>query len=164
MIEAYYGNSTRIYYTTDGSIPDKTSTRYDGAIEMPYGISNFSFITIDTSGVSSEVVNRTYHLEIQANFAPDLALTVLKNNLWAQGKLSTVDGNVTGKLGLNQYDIRTLYSVGDTMYYIVGEQYVDTVGKAHETSNYYAIDVNTADLYKAYKLDEGKYNLAPFDS
>jgi tetratricopeptide (TPR) repeat protein len=159
MINVYYGSNTKIYYTTDGSIPDKTSTRYQGEIEMPYGISNFSFITINDSGVASDVVNRTYQLEIQANFSTDIAITVLKNSLWALGMLSTADGNVPGKMGLNIYSVVTLYGEGDTIYYIVKEEYVDTMGKAHETGNYYAIDADTAALYTAYKLDEGEYNL-----
>jgi tetratricopeptide (TPR) repeat protein len=160
MIDVYYGNNTKIYYTTDGSLPDKTSTRYNGEIEMPYGISNFSFVTIDDdSGLASEVVNRTYELEIQANFTPDIAITVLKNSLWALGKLSTADGNVPNKMGINQYSVVTLYAEDDAVYYIVNEEYVDTTGKAHETGNYYAINAETAALYNAYKLAEGKYNL-----
>jgi hypothetical protein len=163
MIEAYYDNKSKIYYTTDGSTPTKKSNRYVGPIEMPYGISNFSFVTIDDSGLSSSVVSRTFHLEIDANFSTDLAITVLKNNLWAQGKLANVEGNVPNKLGLNQYEVKTLYSMDDRTYYIVYEEYVDTMGKVHDTSNIYAIDVETADLYTAYKLDEGKYNLRPFE-
>jgi hypothetical protein len=163
MIEAYYDNKSKIYYTTDGSTPTKKSNRYVGPIEMPYGISNFSFVTIDDSGLSSSVVSRTFHLEIDANFSTDLAITVLKNNLWAQGKLANVEGNVPNKLGLNQYEVKTLYSLDDRTYYIVYEEYVDTMGKVHDTSNIYAIDVETADLYTAYKLDEGKYNLRPFE-
>jgi tetratricopeptide (TPR) repeat protein len=159
MIEAYYSDDIMVYYTTDGSVPNKTSNRYNGEIEMPYGISNFSFIVINDSGVASEVVNRTYRLEIQANFTTDIAITVLKNSLWALGKLSTADGNVPGKMGLNQYSVSTLYEENDTVYYIVKEEYVDTTGKAHDTGNYYAINPETAALYNAYKLDEGKYNL-----
>jgi hypothetical protein len=59
--------------------------------------------------------------------------------------------------------VATLYSLDGEMYYIVREEYVDMTGQAHETNNLYAINTNTADLYKAYKLDEGKYNLRPFD-
>ena len=48
------------------------------------------------------------------------------------------------------------------MYYIVYEEYVDISGEVNETNDIYAIDVNTADLYLAYKVNEGKYNLQPF--
>jgi len=162
LIEVYRDYGTRVYYTTDGSVPNKNSNRYTDPIEMPYGISNFSFIAIDESGLSSKVVNRTYHLEIQANFDVDLALQVLKNNLWADGKLSNVDGKVPNKPGINQYKVRTLYQADETIYYIVYEEYVDITGEIHDTNDIYAIDANSAKLYYAYKVDEGKYNLQLF--
>ncbi len=40
---------------------------------------------------------------------------------------------------------------------------MDLTGEAHDTNVIYAIDVSTADLYQAYKVDEGKYDLQPFD-
>lgn len=162
LIEVFHDNDTKVYYTTDGSVPDKNSLRYLDPIEMPYGVSNFAFISIDESGLGSDVVNRTYHLEIQANFNPDLALQVLKNSLWAEGKLLNVEGNVPNKLGINQYKVDTIYQDGETLYYIVYEEYMDTLGKTHRTNNIYAIDVNTAELFQAYKVDEGVYNLQPF--
>lgn len=162
LIDVFHDNDTKVYYTMDGSVPDKNSIRYTDPIEMPYGVSNFSFISIDDSGLGSEVVNRSYHLEIQANFYPELALQVLRNNLWAEGKLLNVEGNVPNKLGINQYKVRTLFKTGEKLYYIVYEEYIDTMGKTHDTNNIYAIDVNTADLYTAYKVDEGVYNLQPF--
>lgn len=162
LIEVHRDYGTKVYYTTDGSVPDKNSLRYTDPIEMPFGISNFSFIAIDESGLSSEVVNRTYQLEIQANFDTELALQVLRNNLWASGKLSDVDGSVPNKLGVNRYEVRTLFAADETVYYIVYEEYVDTSGEAHDTNNIYAINADTADLYQAYKVDEGKYNLQPF--
>lgn len=162
LIEAYHDGNTKIYYTMDGSVPDKHSNRYMNPIEMPYGISNFSFVAIDDTGLSSEVVNRTYQLEVQANFDTELALQVLKNNLWADGKLLNVEGNVPNKLGINQYRVQTLYQTEEGMFYIVYEEYMDTMGKVHDTNNIYAINVNTADLYKAYKVDEGKYSLRAF--
>ena len=162
LIEAYHDNNTKVYYTVDGSVPDKNSSRYTDPLEMPYGISNFSFISIDDSGLCSEVVNRTYQLGVESNFTPELAIQVLKNNLWASGKLLNVEGNVPNKLGINQYRVQTLYKTEEAVYYIVYEEYMDTLGKVHDTNNIYAIDVNTADLYKALKLDEGKYHLRPF--
>ena len=47
MIEVYREYGTKVYYTTDGSVPGKNSHQYTEPIEMVYGISNFSFIAID---------------------------------------------------------------------------------------------------------------------
>lgn len=162
LIEVYRDYGTKVYYTTDGSIPDQNSTRYTDPIEMSYGISNFSFVAIDESGLRSEVVKRTYQLEIQANFDIELALQVLRNNLCAYGKLADTEGGVPDKPGFNQYQVRTLFKTDEAMYYIVYEEYVDSTGEVYETNNIYAIDVNTADLYQAYKVNEGRYNLQLF--
>lgn len=159
LIEVYRDYGTKVYYTTDGSAPNKDSLRYTDPIEMPYGISNFKFIAIDESGLTSKVVNRTYNLNIEANFDIDFALQVLRNNLWADGKLSDVDGHVPNKPGINQYKVRTLFKKEDAIYYIIYEEYVDITGEVRDTNDIYALNVNTGDLYQAYKVDEGKYNL-----
>lgn len=163
LIAAFYDAETSVYYTTDGSVPDKNSIRYRDPIEMPYGISNFAFIAYDASGLCSKIVNRSYQLETQANFDAELALQVLKNSLCASGKLLDVDGNLPNKPGGNQYKIKTLYKTDEAMYYIVYEMYVDIAENVHETNEIYAIDVNTADLFKAYKADEGVYHLQPLE-
>lgn len=159
LIEVYRDYGTKVYYTTDGSVPNKDSLRYTDPIEMPYGISNFKFIAIDESGLTSKVVNRTYNLTIEANFDIDFALQVLRNNLWADGKLSDVDGHVSNKPGINQYKVRTLFKKEDAIYYIIYEEYVDITGEVRDTNDIYALNVDTGDLYQAYKVDEGKYNL-----
>ncbi len=162
LIEVYYSDAAKIYYTTDGSIPDKNSKRYDNPIELPYGRSNFSFIAIDESGLGSEVVSKSYELSVEANFDAQLAVQVLVNNLVASGRLLNTQGNVPDKLGVNRYRVQTVVRLGEALYYVVYEEYMDTTGQAHDTNNIYAVDVNTADLYKAYKVDEGEYNLQPF--
>ena len=102
-------------------------------------------------------------MKAQANFDTELALQVLKNSLCASGKLLDAEGNVPNKQGVNQYKVRTLFKAEEKLYYIVYEEYVDITGEVNGTNDIYAIDVNTADLYLAYKVDEGKYNLQPFE-
>lgn len=162
-IEVYHDDATKIYYTIDGTIPDKNSIRYTQPIEMPYGISNFSFIAIDDSGLASDVVRRTYQLEIQANFTPELALQVLTNNLWAKGVITDIEGHIANKLGLNRYRVRTAALINEEIYYIFAEEYVDTTGSEHQTSNLYAVNSQNGDLYRAYKYNEGRYNLREFN-
>ncbi len=159
MIEIYHADDTKIFYTTDGTTPTEKSQRYTEPLEMPFGVSNFAIVAINEAGVHSEVVKRTFQMSVQANFSPTLALQVLYNNLWANGTLLDLDGHVPNRLGINEYSIKTVVKLGDRTYYIVHEEYIDTTGKTHETNNMYAIDIETADLYTARKISEGKYIL-----
>ena len=162
FIEVYHDDNTKIFYTMDGTTPTDKSTRYTEPIEMPYGVSNFAIIAVNENGLASDVIRRTYQFQINANFSTDMALQVLINNLWAKGKLLDVAGHVPNRLGTNSYHVQTVVDLNGTLYYIVYEKYVDTMGKAHDTNNIYAIDVTTADLYTARKTGEGKYILQPF--
>lgn len=161
MIEIYHDADTKIYYTIDGSTPTKSSFRYTEPIEMMYGTSNLSVVAINEKGIASDVVRRTYQLSVQANFQTELALQVLINQLVVEGKLTDVEGHVPHKLGINSYDVKSVVNIHETLYYIVAEKYTDTTNKEHDTNNLYAIDVNTAQLYDARKLGEGKYYLSP---
>lgn len=157
MIEIYHADDTKIFYTMDGTTPTEKSFRYTEPLEMPFGVSNFAIVAINEAGVHSKVIKRTFQMSVQANFSPTLALQVLYNNLWADGILLDLDGHVPNRLGYNEYQIQTVVTIDGRMYYIVHEEYIDTTGKTHETNNMYAIDTETADLYTARKISEGKY-------
>ena len=163
MIEIYHDADTKVYYKIDGSTPTKNSIRYTEPIEMLYGTSNLSVIAINDKGVSSDIVRRTFQLSVQANFPGDLAVQVLMNQLVVDGTLTDLEGHVPHKLGINSYMIKSVVSIDEIWYYIVAEKYTDTTNKEHDTNNLYAINVNTADLYDARKLGEGKYYLSPLN-
>lgn len=163
FIEVFHDTDTRIFYTLDGTTPTEKSLRYTEPLEMPYGTSNFSIVAINEAGVSSQVVRRTFQLAIQANFTTDLAIQVLMNNLWASGEIVDLQGHVQDRLGYNSYQVDTVVYLNDALYYIVSEEYVDTIGKAHDTHNLFAVDTNTAELFQARKIAEGQYYLLPME-
>lgn len=162
LIEVFHEDGTKIYYTMDGSVPDENGKKYNNPIEMPYGASNFAFVAIDKSGAKSEAAYRSYDLKIEANFDMDMALLVLKNSLVVSGKLLDADGNVPDMPGRNQYKMHTVVRINETLCYVVYEEYVDISGNVYGTNDIYAIDAGTGQLYYAYKIDEGKYNVKPF--
>lgn len=163
MIEIFHDTETKVYYTIDGSTPNKKSNRYTEPIEMLYGMSNLAVISINKDGLESEVVRRSYQLSVDAVFADQLAVEVLMNNLIVKGIIENTEGKVTNKLGYNSYIIQTAICLDGNTYYIVSEKYTDTTGKIHNTNNLYAINVNTAELFKARKIGEGNYYLLPFE-
>lgn len=62
-----------VYYTTDGSEPGKKSDLYDGsAIEIQNGTTKIKAVSINSIGVSSNVVELEYVIEYGAPAAPDV--------------------------------------------------------------------------------------------
>lgn len=49
-----------VYYTWDGTIPNKKSSKYTGPIEIPEGNNILSLIAVDENGLSSEVLKCNY--------------------------------------------------------------------------------------------------------
>ena len=163
LIEIFHDKDTKVFYTLDGSVPTKESMRYTEPIEMPYGTSNLSIVAINEAGLSSEVLRRTYQLYVDTVFSDALAMQILKNNLLVNGVISDIEGHIENKLGINVYTIQTVVEIEDALYYIISEEYVDTLGKKHGANDIYAVDANTGSLFKARKLAEGRYYLTAYE-
>lgn len=163
LIEIFHDKDTKVFYTLDGSVPTKESLRYTEPIEMPYGTSNFSIVAINEAGLSSEVIRRTYQLYVDAVFSDTLAMQILKNNLLVNGVISDMEGHIANKLGINVYTVQTVVNIDGVLYYIISEEYVDTLGQKHSANNIYAVDVNNGSLFKARKLAEGRYYLTIYE-
>lgn len=57
------GSEGTIYYTTDGSEPDVTKTKYNGPIFLDEGEHTIKAVFINEFGVQSEMVTKTYIIE-----------------------------------------------------------------------------------------------------
>lgn len=61
-----------IFYTEDGSIPDKNSTIYAAPIFLETGDYEITAIFINKYGISSDTVSRSYHIDIIKPSAPEV--------------------------------------------------------------------------------------------
>lgn len=81
----------KAYYTLDGALPDKNSTEYKEAIDMPIGNTIFSVIIYNSAGVASPVTQNAYNLKPYRAYTYNAALDKLKNTLIIQGLLENMD-------------------------------------------------------------------------
>lgn len=63
-----------IYYTTDGSIPNKNSSIYTAPLFLEDGDYTIKAIFINDYGIKSEVVSKTYHINPEIPTAPEVNL------------------------------------------------------------------------------------------
>ena len=61
-----------IYYSTDGRVPDETSTIYTGPILLPAGISRINAVSINQMGVRSAVVSGVFTVKARTAAASEL--------------------------------------------------------------------------------------------
>lgn len=59
-----------IYYTTDGSKPTKSSTKYTEPIQLDEGDTEIQAIAVDKKGIPSLVASKTYTVELPIEDAP----------------------------------------------------------------------------------------------
>ena len=65
--------SGKIYYTTDGSEPGENSALYTAPILLESGDYTIKAVYINDNGISSQVVTKTYHIEIEELSAPEVS-------------------------------------------------------------------------------------------
>lgn len=63
-----------IHYTTDGSIPTEESDIYTTPIFLETGDYTISAVFINSYGISSEVVTKSYHVEVLQPVAPEISV------------------------------------------------------------------------------------------
>ncbi|MFI3212101.1 MAG: chitobiase/beta-hexosaminidase C-terminal domain-containing protein [Eubacteriales bacterium] len=66
--------SGTIYYTLDGSIPDETSDMYTVPIFLESGTHVVQAMFVNDYGMKSELKSRTYTIEVQQPYAPEVNL------------------------------------------------------------------------------------------
>ncbi len=141
-----------IYYTDDGTEPGPDSNVYNQPIPMPIGEKTFRFIMIDADGVTSNVVEATYNLQMAALIDVTMAEAAVPLML-------KVGGNGVKQ---SEYVCTSACRFQDRNYYLVEEYSLQTADKV-KTGRVFAVDVLTGELYKAdMSSAKGEYQLTPF--
>lgn len=148
-----------VYYTEDGSEPNKKATKYSKKkkITIPEGNSIYRFIAYNEGGVSSEIVTRVYVYKPQFTYSYDSARDILISYLANNDKLdstelyNTEDGSITyvTSRGITRKDsTKDDGSVEYTHYYIMEVEHKD--GEGNSTfSGTYAVGCNNGKVYGA---------------
>lgn len=133
-IEVEAPKGSKVYYTTDGSMPTKKDKLYTKPITMPKENSLFYFVAINDEGISSQVVTRAY------NYAPnkisyDQAMNKLMDYLVSTGKFENDYGEFkNGNVGYLEY--RETKEIDSVDYYIINCEIEDKDGNNVSTSTY----------------------------
>ena len=129
----------KVYYTTDGSIPNAESKEYTAPLLMPLGKSTFTFICISANGLESDPVVANYNLNMSVAIAKDMAEYAISYQLLSMGE-NTMDKTYKAEYGFAD-DSRT--------YYIISE-YSGT----SRTGRMFAVDIKTGELFRFSKEEK----------
>lgn len=152
-IEVTADKGCTIYYTEDGTIPTKKSTKYKKEIELPKGDSLYYFVAIDKEGVVSNVVTRAYNYTPEYNYSYDSALSSLTMELVSKEVLENKYGEFeNGDLAYFEYN--SIEEIGEDSYYIITCEIEDKDG-ANKSTQQYAVSCDDGTCSEAVRGREG---------
>ena len=139
MIEVAATQEGKVYYTTDGTTPDRFSLEYTQPLPMPLGKSNFKFVVISPEGVSSEVVSRSFDFSLETDVDVDKAINNVMLALLNRQVLTDMQGHSHGIVGKYVFRYDTVVEIPG-----LGYEYVDDEkGNQTRTERLYAVEVYT---------------------
>ncbi|WP_026526506.1 chitobiase/beta-hexosaminidase C-terminal domain-containing protein [Butyrivibrio sp. VCD2006] len=160
MIVAVCDPGCRILYTSDGTDPTEESNEYTAPIPMPVGTSTYKFITIDSEGKMSPVVEKNYHLSYTTMVSVDQAKQSIISILLKLDILLDANGSVRGEEGHYDYvydgDIEI---AGSGVYYKFVETHVYNDGHTSDTGLLYAVNTHDGKVNRLGYDSSGNYTL-----
>lgn len=153
-----------VYYTTDGSIPDLSSSKYEGTLLLPFGKSHYNFIMYDADGVASDVAMRDYEFILEsAHIGIEQARILLMQRLIAGGTIMDMDGHVAESGEIRLYSCDTAFNQDGQFFYLFVETAADELNNSIRTGNLYGVNVMNGEVYRARHGGSGGYYVEGFD-
>ncbi|MCR5737058.1 MAG: chitobiase/beta-hexosaminidase C-terminal domain-containing protein [Eubacterium sp.] len=147
-IEATAEKGCTIYYTTDGSTPNKNSKKYKKPIEFERGNNLYRFVAINENGIPSEVVDRVYDYTPKYDCTYDSAVKTVKAKY---GELDEYNETADGKTA--SFDFVEVAEIDKQDYYII-----EYSGEEDDDHQKYAVSTKDGSCHKV-SGSNGDYDL-----
>ncbi len=157
-IEIEQEDGFKVYYTTDGTVPNKNSSLYEGPIPMPLGESTYIFASCSEDGVMGDTTTKTYLLNIKTGITTEEAGDLLVQELISAGFLLDKNGALLNHYGVHRYFYLYPLQIDGEHYYIFEERYLENLINRRTGTNY-AVDVKEGECYQLTGSFEESYEL-----
>ncbi|MBD5458879.1 MAG: hypothetical protein HDR27_09965 [Lachnospiraceae bacterium] len=127
--------SGTIYYTTDGTMPDEKSQIYTAPLFLENGDHTISALFINDHGIRSEVVSKSYHINLEVPEAPEVELY---SGIYTQPVMISVNG---------QAGCTTYYTTDDSQPTKDSVPYSGPIPMPLGTTNFKFVNVNENGIY-----------------
>lgn len=154
LIEVEVQKFCTVYYTTDGTTPNKESNEYTGPIPMPIGPSHFTFVAYSQEGISGDLSEANYYLIIESEIQIAEILEHIRYYNLNMGRTSNLEGQMTNSSSYLSYTVSSAISIDEKVYYIIIENMLDMNQVSMKTGTMYLADAETGDIYKGSKEEE----------
>ncbi len=149
-IEIVRNPQISIYYTTDGTAPDRNSNLYIGNLYVPLGKSVYKFVAIDKKGEVSEIVTRDFNIVLDTEMTTEDAETLLVEHLVNLGGVSDGKGHLIkdeNNILVYEYLYPMTAQVGQDCYYFAEVIRDINTSEQHRSGRYFGVDIRTGAIY-----------------
>lgn len=152
---------TRVFYTTDATIPTMESREYTGPIALPLGKTILNLVAYNGKGVAGEITQCQFVLNMKINLSQEEAKGILIQKLIASGHILDQNGALEDRYGVFGYFYKYPVSDSGSNYYIFEEHYLENQIN-NPLGNFYAVDVISGDVYQWVLDTAGEYRKIHF--
>lgn len=162
IIKVVAPDDCNVYYTIDGTEPDRFSRVYGEPIPIEIGASHYNFVAIDKMGVASETISRDYSLNILSSFEPDQGLMILYQHLAEKHYIKDETGTSEYYPGIFSYLYSDIRYINGISMYCYNEYYVYGSSARAMTSNIFGVNIITGEVYLVKHGTNDNYTCEPF--